>query len=262
MNTILSVENLVIKYPLKNKLSFYKDNNYVNAVNNISFKIKEGETLGLVGESGCGKTSTLRSIMQLQKPTSGRIYFLGKDLVNLTNKEIQRLRPKFQMIFQDSFSSMNPKMSVSTILQEPFVIHGKFSKKNLDNLVVELLEKVGLNPDIKYRKPHQLSGGQRQRVAIAKALSLKPSLLVCDEPLSSLDVSVQAQVYNLLMEIKENENLTILFVSHDLNIVRHFADKIAVMHLGKIVEIIDSDNLSKSSHPYTLELLSSVYYLK
>jgi len=262
MNQILSVKNLVIKFPLQEKSSsFIKNNIYINAVNGISFTINKGETLGLVGESGCGKTSTLRAIMQLIKPDSGQILFKGDDLAKLSAVKLQKIRKDFQMIFQDPFTSLNPKMSVSSILKEPSIIHQNFKKNELDDLVDSLLIQVGLNIDIKRRKPHQLSGGQRQRVGIAKAISLKPKLLVCDEPLSSLDVSVQAQIFNLLMELKETNNLTILFVSHDLNVVRHFADKIAIMYLGKLLEIIDSNNILNCSHPYTLELLASVFLI-
>jgi oligopeptide transport system ATP-binding protein len=228
-------------------------------VDDISFDIKRGETLGLVGESGCGKSTTGRSILQLYRPTSGKVDFDGVNLVSLKGEELRRTRRKMQMIFQDPYASLNPRMSVGNIIGEPLIIHKIASGKEVDERVAHLLELVKLNPSFATRYPHEFSGGQRQRIGVARALSLQPSFIVCDEPISALDVSIQAQVVNLLEDLQEQFNLTYLFIAHDLSMVRHISTRVAVMYLGIMVELADRAGLYQTPlHPYTQALLSAV----
>ena len=231
----------------------------VKAVDGISFAIKSGETLGLVGESGCGKSTTGRAILQLQKPTSGQVFFEDKDLTSLSAEELRLTRPKMQMIFQDPYASLNPRHSVGKIVGEPLVIHGVMSGRLLKERVAELLELVGLDPAYRRRFPHEFSGGQRQRIGIARALSLNPSFIVCDEPISALDVSIQAQVVNLMQDLQAQLGVTYLFIAHDLSMVKHISHRVAVMYLGKIMELTDRNSLFDDPlHPYTQSLNSAV----
>jgi oligopeptide transport system ATP-binding protein len=231
----------------------------VRAVDGVSFDIRRGETLGLVGESGCGKSTTGRAILQLQRPTSGQVFFEDRDLTSLAPLELRRLRPEMQMIFQDPYASLNPRHSVGKIVGEPLVIHGVMKGKELEERVAELLDLVGMNPAYRRRFPHEFSGGQRQRIGIARALSLNPSFVVCDEPISALDVSIQAQVVNLLQDLQERLGLTYLFIAHDLSMVKHISHRIAVMYLGKVMELCDKTVLfDEPLHPYTQSLISAV----
>ncbi len=231
----------------------------VKAVDNVSFSIVGGETLGLVGESGCGKTTTGRAILRLTDVTSGSITFDGNDVVNADGHELRAMRPKMQMIFQDPQASLNPRMTVSDIIAEPIIEHLQLSGVEKHKKVCELMDAVGLNQDLADRYPHEFSGGQKQRIGIARALALNPKLVVCDEPIAALDVSIQAQVVNLLEDLQDRLNLTYLFISHDLGMVRHIADRVAVMYLGQIVELAQRDDLyGDPLHPYTKALLSAV----
>lgn len=232
----------------------------VKAVSGVSFIVRRGETLGLVGESGCGKSSTARAVMQLPRPTGGEVLFDGIDLNQLSRNELRRLRPKFQMIFQDPISSLNPRRRVRDIVAAPLEIVGQGTREDREALVRDMLEAVGLDPEQAMpRRPHQFSGGQCQRISIARALVLDPELLICDEPVSALDVSVQAQILNLLQDMKERYGLTMLFISHDLAVVKNISDRVAVMYLGKICELAPSDELyAAPAHPYTRALLQAV----
>lgn len=247
-------------FPITTGWMFKKTIGHVKAVDGISFQITRGETLGLVGESGCGKTTTGRALLQLEQPTGGRIFFEGQDITGLNEKALRALRKKMQMIFQDPFGSLNPRMTAGEIIGEPLVIHGMVKKNGeFKDRVEELMATVGLSPLMVERYPHEFSGGQRQRIGVARALSVKPDLIVCDEPVSALDVSIQAQIINLLEELQEKFNIAYLFIAHDLAVVRHISDRIAVMYLGEIVEIATQADLYRNPlHPYTRSLLAAV----
>jgi oligopeptide transport system ATP-binding protein len=255
---LLRVDNLKKYFPITGGL-LGRRIGAVKAVDGISFDIKQGETLGLVGESGCGKSTTGRAILQLQKPTSGNVFFENVDLTRISAEKLRKMRPKIQMIFQDPYTSLNPRHLVGKIIAEPLVIHGVMSGQQLKDRVAQLLELVGMNPTFVRRYPHEFSGGQRQRIGIARALSLNPSFIVCDEPISSLDVSIQAQTINLLQDLQEQLGLTYLFIAHDLSMVKHISHRIAVMYLGKIVELTGKYTLFDNPlHPYTQSLISAV----
>jgi oligopeptide transport system ATP-binding protein len=257
-DVLLRVRNLKKHFPITGGL-LNRRVGAVKAVDGISFEIKPGETLGLVGESGCGKSTTGRAILQLQRPTSGQVFFEDQELTQLSPGELRWLRLKMQMIFQDPYSSLNPRHSVGKIVGEPLVIHGIMKGKELEERVAELLKLVGMNPAYMRRFPHEFSGGQRQRIGIARALSLNPSFIVCDEPISALDVSIQAQVVNLLQDLQGQLGLTYLFIAHDLSMVKHISHRIAVMYLGKIMELCDKKTLfDEPLHPYTQSLISAV----
>jgi len=258
-NVLLRVENLVKHFPIQQGIIVQKQIGAVHAVDGISFDIYEGETLGLVGESGCGKSTTGRTILQLFRPTSGSVRFDGVDLIHLRGRELRLRRRKMQMIFQDPYASLNPRMTVGEIVGEPLLIHNVARGSEIEDRVANLLEMVGLNPYFANRYPHEFSGGQRQRIGVARALALQPSFIVCDEPISALDVSIQAQVVNLLEDLQKEFDLTYLFIAHDLSMVRHISNRIAVMYLGIIVEPADRDELYlEPLHPYTQALLSAV----
>lgn len=258
-NVLVRVDNLVKHFPITQGIILQKQVGAVHAVDGVSFVVHEGETLGLVGESGCGKSTTGRTILQLHRPTSGNVYFQDTNLVKLNTEEMRKMRRKVQMIFQDPYASLNPRMTVGEIIGEPLVIHRVAGQKEINERVEQLLELVGLNPAFANRYPHEFSGGQRQRIGVARALSLQPTFIVCDEPISALDVSIQAQVVNLLEDLQKEFNLTYLFIAHDLSMVRHISNRIAVMYLGIIVELADRNELySNPLHPYTQALLSAV----
>lgn len=251
--TLLEVRDLVKNFAVEGS------DDVVQAVSGVSFDIKQGETLGLVGESGCGKSTVGRCILRLHEPTSGEVLFEGENIVGLEHKRMQLLRREMQIIFQDPYASLNPRMTVGSIVSEPLKIHGIGSKNEQAERVAEILVSVGLDPKYAQRYPHEFSGGQRQRIGIARALALNPKLIICDEPVSALDVSVQAQVVNLLQDLQERLGLTYLFISHGLAVVEHISDRVAVMYLGKIVEICDARELYENpKHPYTKALLSAI----
>lgn len=256
---LIRVENLKKHFPITRGFLISRQVGAVKAVDGVSFDIHEGETLGLVGESGCGKSTTGRSILQLYKPTSGRVFFEDMELTSLTAEEMRGLRPKMQMIFQDPYSSLNPRHTVLKIVGEPMVINGYGDSHKIKQRVFELLDMVGLKQMHANRFPHEFSGGQRQRIGIARALALNPRFIVCDEPISALDVSIQAQVVNLLEDLQKELGLTYLFIAHDLSMVRHISHRVAVMYLGKVVELTDRQTLFEDPlHPYTQALISAV----
>jgi oligopeptide transport system ATP-binding protein len=259
-NLLLEVKNLKMHFPVTSGIVFQRAVAHIKAVDDISFQVHQGETLGLVGESGCGKTTTGRCILQLYKPTAGQILFEGQELTKLTTRQMRTMRRQMQVVFQDPFSSLNPRMTAGNIIGEPLIVHGLVkSKAEYKDRVAELLQNVGLNPYMADRFPHEFSGGQRQRIGVARALSVDPKFIVCDEPVSALDVSIQAQVINLLEDLQEQFNLTYLFIAHDLSVVRHISDRVAVMYLGRIVEIADRNDIYRNPlHPYTKALLSAV----
>ncbi len=256
---LLHVENLCKEFTADSSV-FSKEKKSVKAVDNISFDIYPGETFGLVGESGCGKSTTGRCIMRLTNPTGGKVVFDGKDVATMNKAELKHMRRDMQFIFQDPYASLNPRMTIGEIVSEPLVIHGEMnSKEERINYVRELLDIVGLNPEHINRYPHEFSGGQRQRVGIARAFALKPKLIICDEPVSALDVSIQAQVLNLLKDLQKQYGTAYLFIAHDLSVVQHISDRVAVMYLGNMMEVSDWKTLyAEPHHPYTQSLLSAV----
>ena len=257
---LVQVRDLKMHFPVTEGALIPRVVGYVKAVDGISFNIRKGETLGLVGESGCGKTTTGRCILQLEKATSGNIAFDGHNLTELSKEELRPLRKRIQVIFQDPYSSLNPRMKIGDIISEPMYVHDtEPSKAAREERVRELLAVCGLNPRFADRYPHEMSGGQRQRVGIARALSVRPEFIICDEAISALDVSIQAQVINLLEDLRDKYGLTYLFIAHDLSVVRHLCHRVAVMYLGKMVELADCDELYENPlHPYTQALLASV----
>jgi oligopeptide transport system ATP-binding protein len=258
-NVLMHVKNLVKHFPITQGIIVQRQVGAVRAVDGISFDVHKGETLGLVGESGCGKSTTGRTILQLYRPTSGDVVFDDVNLVTLKGGDLRRMRRKMQMIFQDPYASLNPRMTISEIVGEPLIVHQVASGKEVEQRVEHLLELVGLSPTFANRFPHEFSGGQRQRIGVARALALQPSFIVCDEPISALDVSIQAQVVNLLEDLQQQFGLTYLFIAHDLSMVRHISDRVAVMYLGVIVELASRDEIYRSPlHPYTQALLSAV----
>jgi oligopeptide transport system ATP-binding protein len=255
---ILQVDGLKKYFPIRRGV-FQRHVGDVKAVDGVSFDVYRGETLGLVGESGCGKTTTGRTIIRLYEPTGGHVHFEGADLATVRGGPLRQMRRKMQMIFQDPYASLSPRMSVLGIVGEPMEVHRVASGKERKDRVAELLELVGLDPAFMNRYPHEFSGGQRQRIGLARSLALNPDLIICDEPISALDVSIQAQVVNLLEELQDKLGLTYIFIAHDLSMVRHISNRVAVMYLGKIVELTDRDTLySNPLHPYTQALLSAV----
>ncbi|MEX2616685.1 MAG: ABC transporter ATP-binding protein [Alphaproteobacteria bacterium] len=258
--TLLQVRDLKKYFPINEGILIKRTVANVKAVDGISFDVRRGETLGLVGESGCGKSTTGRCILQLERPTAGHILYDGVDLATISGAALSKMRERIQVIFQDPFSSLNPRMKIGQIIAEPMHVHGIEPDEGKRNArVAELLSVCGLNPRMADRYPHEMSGGQRQRVGIARALSMRPEFIVCDEAVSALDVSIQAQVINLLEDLREQFNLTYLFIAHDLSVVRHLCHRVAVMYLGRIVELADADELFDNPlHPYTQALLSAV----
>jgi len=256
---LVQIRNLQMHFPVTKGIILQRQVGAVKAVDGVSFNIKQGETLGLVGESGCGKSTTGRAILQLYRPTAGSVIFRGTDLTKLKGEEMRRMRRKVQMIFQDPYASLNPRMTVGDIIGEPIKVHNLRQGKEVRVRVQELLQLVGLNPYFINRYPHEFSGGQRQRIGVARALAVEPEFVVCDEPVSALDVSIQAQIINLLEDLQDRLGLTYLFIAHGLAVVKHISDRVAVMYLGKIVELAEGRELySMPMHPYTQALLSAV----
>jgi oligopeptide transport system ATP-binding protein len=258
-NILVQVRNLKKYFPITEGLIFQRHVNDVKAVDDVSFDVYQGETLGLVGETGCGKTTVGRTVLRLYEPTDGQIIFDDVDLATLQEGPLRHIRRRMQMIFQDPYASLNPRMTVGSIIAAPIEVHDRARGKEKKDRVQELLKMVGLNPDFVNRYPHEFSGGQRQRIGIARALALNPDLVICDEPISSLDVSIQAQVVNLLEELQAKLGLTYIFIAHDLSMVRHISNRMAVMYLGKIVELADRNEIYlRPLHPYTQALMSAV----
>lgn len=256
---LLSVKDLKVYFPVRKGLIVKKIVNHVKAVDGVSFNVEEGETVGLVGESGCGKTTTGRAVLKLIEPTEGEVIYKGKNIAKYSHKEMIPLRHEMQMVFQDPYASLNPRQSVIDIVTDPLIEHKKIKRSEKKEKASELLETVGLDPRYMNRFPHEFSGGQRQRIGIARSLALNPSLLICDEPIAALDVSIQAQVINLFQDLQDKLGLSYLFIAHDLSVVRHISDRIVVMYLGKVVETASKKDLFKTPlHPYTKVLLSSV----
>ncbi|MFC7243237.1 ABC transporter ATP-binding protein [Catellatospora aurea] len=257
---ILEVRDLVKHFPIRQGIVFKRTIGQIKAVDGVSLDLHKGETLGIVGESGCGKSTLAKLLMNLEKPTSGEVRYQGRDVLRLSPAEQRKLRRNIQLVMQDPYTSLNPRMTVGDIVGEPFEIHPDAAPKgDRRRKVQELLDVVGLNPEHINRYPHQFSGGQRQRIGIARALALKPEVIVCDEPVSALDVSIQAQVMNLLDQLQKDFNLSYIFIAHDLSVVRHIADRVGVMYLGKMVEVgTDDDIYTRPTHPYTQALLSAV----
>ena len=258
-HVLVKVKDLKMYFPITQGIIFQRRVGDIKAVDGISFDVRRKETLGLVGESGCGKSTTGRAILQLYRPTAGDVEFDGQSLVNMKGEPLRRMRRRMQMIFQDPYASLNPRMTVGDIIGEPLDVHNIMASRKRRERVQELLQIVGLNPYFVNRYPHEFSGGQRQRIGVARALAVQPEFIVCDEPISALDVSIQAQIINLLEELQEEFGLTYLFIAHDLSVVRHISDRVAVMYLGKLVELTDRASLYMNPlHPYTKALLSAV----
>ncbi|MFM1653132.1 ABC transporter ATP-binding protein [Brevibacillus sp. B_LB10_24] len=254
---LLDVQGLKKHFPVKGALGGIKG--HVKAVNNVSFQLYEGETFGLVGESGCGKSTTGRMILRLIEPTDGSAFYKNQDIFRLTGKDLHNMRKELQMVFQDPYSSLNPRKRIGSILEEPLAIHSMGNKKERTEIVMDILHKVGMRVDHYYRYPHELSGGQRQRIGLARALVVNPKILIADEPVSALDVSIQSQIINLLRELQNEMKLTYLFIAHDISVVRHISDRIGVMYLGGLVEEAPTDSLFENPlHPYTKALLAAV----
>jgi peptide/nickel transport system ATP-binding protein/oligopeptide transport system ATP-binding protein len=257
---LVEVRDLVKHFPITSGIVLQRQVAAVHAVDGVSFDVMRGETLGIVGETGCGKSTTARLITRLLEPTSGSIKFDGQDISHLRPRQIKPLRKEMQMIFQDPYSSLNPRKTVGTIISEPFKIHGlKGAKGERKSAVQDLMEQVGLNPEHYNRYPHEFSGGQRQRIGVARAIALQPKLIIADEPVSALDVSIQAQILNLLRDLQADLGITLVLIAHDLSVVRHMCDRVAVMYLGKVVELADNETLYRQPrHPYTGALMSAV----
>ena len=256
---LVTVDDLVVHFPITSGIVFRHKIGAVRAVDGISFTVKRGETLGLVGESGCGKSTTGMAILHLEKPTAGHVLYEGADLASLSGRALRRQRRRMQMIFQDPYASLNGRMTIADIVGEPLLVHKLYPRSGRNQRVRELLELVGINPNTLNRYPHEFSGGQRQRIGIARALAVEPNFIVCDEPISALDVSIRAQIINLLLELQREFGLTYLFIAHDLSVVRHISDRVAVMYLGKMVELAENAVLyGEPVHPYTQALLSAV----